>query len=71
MAETLKPIGKHDSLSGRRSDFHEQQQQPADVTHRAQRDVARGSRTNGESRPDALEEAVEHFDDGLTVTPEG
>ena len=51
-------------------DYHEQPQQPADVTHRAQRDIEAGSDTNRDKRPEELEEAVEDLDNGLAVKPD-
>jgi hypothetical protein len=50
-------------------DDHEQVQQPADVTYRAQQAIEKGSQSP-EKRPKALEEAVEDLDDGLAVKPD-
>jgi hypothetical protein len=51
-------------------DYHEQQQQPADVTRRAQHDIEAGSVTNRDKRPEELEDAVEDLDNGLAVKPD-
>jgi hypothetical protein len=51
-------------------DYHEQPQQPADVTYRAQRAIEKGSEPSGSRPPKALEEAVKDLDDGLAVKPE-
>jgi hypothetical protein len=59
MAEAIKDKGA----------YHEQRQQPADVTFQAQPNNEKGSQTNRDNRPVALEEAVENIDNGLTVKP--
>jgi hypothetical protein len=50
--------------------YHEQPQQPADATYRAQKTIEQGSEPNRDKRPKALEEAVEDLDDGLSVKPD-
>lgn len=50
--------------------YHEQPQQPADVTYQAQQAIEQGSQPNRSTRPKALEQAVEDLDDGLAVKPE-
>ncbi len=54
----------------KRDDYHEQPQQPADVTFRAQREIEKGSEPTRGRPPKALEEAVKDLDDGLAVKPE-
>jgi len=48
-------------------DYREQPQQPVDVTYRAQQAIEKGSESNPDKRPQALEEAVADLDDGLAV----
>jgi hypothetical protein len=55
---------------GKAADHREQPEQPADVTYRAQRAIEKGSESDPDKRPKALEEAVEDLDDGLSVKPD-
>ena len=57
-------------VAGSKAHYHEQQQQPADVTFRAQRDIEKGSGAYREQRSGALQEAVEELDNRRAVTPE-
>jgi hypothetical protein len=50
-------------------EYHEQQQQPVDVTYRAQQAIEKGSEPSRQKPPKALKEAVEDLDDGLSVKP--
>jgi hypothetical protein len=71
----IEAVAGHDdgptfAASDGSGDYHEQPQQPADVTYRAQRDIEKGSEPNRGKRAKALEEAVEDLDDGLSVKPD-
>ncbi len=67
MAETFKPVQKASGAADSRPDYHEQRQQPADVTYRAQREIENGGGPDL-GKPDiASKEAVEDIDNDPSV----